>query len=133
METAHDHDTPAHDTPAAADIRAREAADKRVSLSDKDCQNEGSWGATSQRAKRKSGVLHAYCDGSSIRTTTRSFYQHLIDLANAPPRQGRKPSGTSFQKQSRPRTEAELEGLRKANERRAREAEQRREGKVARV
>ena len=69
--------------------------------------------------------------------TARSFYQHLIDLANAPPRQGRKPSGTSFQKQSRPRTEAELEGLRKANERRAHEAQQRRdllrEGKVARV
>ena len=30
MATAHDID---HDTPAAADIRAREAADKRISLS----------------------------------------------------------------------------------------------------
>jgi hypothetical protein len=80
--------------------------------------------------KVENGVLHRYLDGSSVRITARSFYQHLIDLASAPPRQGRKPSTTSFQKQSRPRTEAELEGLRKAKAVRAREAELRREGKT---
>jgi hypothetical protein len=121
---------PNHDTPAAADIRAREAADRRLSLSNKECCDEGGWGASSQRVKIQSGALHRYVDGSSVRITAKSFYAHLIALANAPARQGRKPSTTSFQKQSRPRTEAELEGLRKANAARAREAEQRREGKT---
>ena len=109
---------PDHDTPAAADIRAREAADKRISLSNKECCDEGGWGASSQRVKVQSGALHRYVDGSSVRITAKSFYAHLIALANAPARQGRKPSTTSFQKQSRPRTPQELAGLAKANAKR---------------
>jgi hypothetical protein len=124
MASAHDID---HDTPAAADIRVCEVADKRISLSNKECQDEGGWGPSSQRVKVQNGVLHRYLDGSSVRITARSFYQHLIDLANAPPRQGRKPSGTSFQNKRRAPTERELEGLRKGNEQRAAEAQQRRE------
>lgn len=122
MTTAHDHDT-----PAAADIRAVEAADPRKSLSRKECQTEGNWGPSTQRAKEHSGVLHRYLDGSAVKITAKSFYAHLIDLANAPSRQGRKPSGTSFQKKRRAPTERELEGLRKGNEQRAAEAQQRRE------
>jgi hypothetical protein len=83
--------------------------------------------AAGAQAAVQSGALHRYVDGSSVRITAKSFYAHLIALANAPARQGRKPSTTSFQKQSHPRTPQELEGLRKANEHRAREAEQRRE------
>ena len=124
------HDTNSHDTPAAVDIRAREAADKRISLSRKECQVEGGWAASSQRVKERSGVLHRYLDGSAVRITAKSFYAHLIDLANAPSRQGRKPSGTSFQKKRRAPTERELEGLRKGNEQRAAEAQQRREARA---
>ena len=125
MTTAHDVD---RDTFAAADIRAREAADKRISLSRKECMTEGGWGASSQRLKEQ-GALHRFLDGSSVRITTRSFYAHLIALANAPPRQGRKPSGTSFQKKKRQPTPAELDGLARANQRRHEEkvARQRRE------
>lgn len=125
MKTAHDYEN-----PAVADIRAREAADKRVSLSNKECQAEGGWGASSHRVKVQSGVLHRYLDGSSVRITARSFYQHLIDLASAPPRQGRKPSSTSFQKQPRPRTEAELRGLEIGNQRRHEEGQRRKEAKA---
>jgi hypothetical protein len=127
MTSAHDCDT-----PAAADIRALEAADPRKSLSRKECQTEGNWGASSQRVKEQSGVLHRYLDGSSVRITAKSFYAHLIDLANLPQRQGRKPSGTSFQKKPRTRTPAELEGL-KRNEGRHEEkiARERREDKQA--
>ena len=91
------------DTPAAADIRAREAADKRISLSNKECCDEGGWrpkqpaGEGTERRLAPLSRRLARC-----RITARSFYQHLIDLACAPPRQGRKPSTTSFQKQSRP-------------------------------
>ena len=113
MTTAYENDT-----PAAADIRAREAADKRISLSNKECCDEGGWGASSQRVKVQSGTLHRYVDGSSVRITAKSFYAHLIALANAPARQGRRPSTTSFQKQSRPRTPQELAGLAKANAKR---------------
>jgi hypothetical protein len=113
MANAHDIDL---DTPAAADIRVREMADKCASMSRKECQDEGNWGPSTQRLKEQSGVLHRYLDGSAVRITTRSFYQHLIDLANAPRRQGRKPSRTSFKKQRREPTEAERAGLRKAND-----------------
>jgi hypothetical protein len=124
------HDIAQCDTPAAVDIRAREAADKRVSLSRNECQVEGGWGASSQRLKERSGALHRYLDGSSVRITAKSFYAHLIDLANAPPRRGRKPSGTSFQKKPRVRTPQELAALRRANTQRHEEklARKRREG-----
>jgi hypothetical protein len=126
MTSAHDID---RDTPAALDIRALKAADKRISLSNKECQDEGGWGPSTQRLKVQSGVLHRYLDGSSVRITAQSFYAHLIDLANAPPRQGRKPSGTSFQKTIRPRTAAELRGLASANAKRA-EDKKRRDAKA---
>jgi hypothetical protein len=77
--------------------------------------------------------LNRYVDGSSVRITARSFYQHLIDLANAPPRQGRKPSGTSFQKKIRPRTEAELAGLARANTQRHEEKEARKRREESRA
>jgi hypothetical protein len=125
MPTVYDHDT-----PAAADIRAREAADKRASLSPKECQIEGNFGASSFRLKVQNGVLHRYLDGSSVRITARSFYQHLIDLANAPARQGRKASSTTFQKKIRPRTGAELRGLKVGNDRRHDEAEARKRGET---
>jgi hypothetical protein len=126
MTTTHDVD---RDTFAAADIRTREAADKRVSLSRKECMTEGGWGASSQRVKEQT-ALHRYLDGSSVRITARSFYQHLIDLANAPARQGRKVSSTSFQKKKRQPTPAELDGLKRANAARHEEKEARKRGEA---
>lgn len=122
------------ENPAVADIKARQAADRRVSLSPKECQIEAPWGESTYRAKVASGALHRYLDGARVRITAASFYAHLIELASgAPDKKVRQPA-SRFQKIARPRTEAELEGLRKANEQRAREAEQRREaGKVAQV
>jgi hypothetical protein len=127
MATAHDID---HDTPAAADIRAREAADKRISLSNRECCDEGGWGASSQRVKVQSGVLHRYLDGSSVRITAKSFYAHLIDLANSPSRPGRRPSATTFKKQRRESTPQELAALQRANDTRKQD-KQRRETKQA--
>jgi hypothetical protein len=118
MTTAHDSD---RDTLAASDIRAREAADRRISLSRRECLLEGGWGASSQRQKEQSGALHRFLDGSSVRITTKSFYAHLVSLANAAPRQGRKPSKTTFQPKKRQPTPAELEGLRRANDARHQE------------
>jgi hypothetical protein len=115
------HDIAHRDTPAAADIRAVEAADLRKSLSRLQCQTEGGWGASSQRLKERAGVLHRYLDGSSVRITAKSFYAHLIDLANAPARQGRKPSVTSFQRKKRQPTPAELDGLKRGNAQRHKE------------
>jgi hypothetical protein len=93
----------------------------------------GGWGASSQRVKEQSGVLHRYLDGSSVRITTDSLYDHLIDLANAPARQGRKPSRTSFQKKIRPRTEAEKRGLARANAQRHEEKEARKRREESRA
>ena len=112
------------DTPAAADIRPVRRPTSASPCRARNARLEGGWGASSQRLKEQSGVLHRYLDGSAVRITAKSFYAHLIDLANAPARQGRKPSGTSFQKKRRAPTEHELEGLRKGNEQRAAEAQQ---------
>ena len=122
MTTAHDID---RDTPAAADIRAREAADKRISLSRKECMTEGGWGASSQRLKEQTAPCTAISTVPRSGSPPARFTQHLIDLANAPPRQGRKPSATSFQKKKRQPTPAELDGLKRANNARHEEKVQR--------
>jgi hypothetical protein len=110
MTSAHDRDT-----PAGADMRARKAADQSASKSRRECMLIGGWGASTQRLKEQNGDLHRFLIGSSVRVTTDSLYDHLIALANATPRQGRKPSGTSFQKKKRQPTPAELDGLKRAN------------------
>lgn len=81
----------AHDRTALADILARRDADRRVSLSRKECMLEGGWAQTTQIAKENSGVLRRYTDGASVRVTTQSFYEHLIVLASAAPKKVRQP------------------------------------------
>jgi hypothetical protein len=98
------------ETPAAADIRAKEKADSRTSLTRKQCQDEGNWGPTTQIKKENRGVLHRYLDGSVVRIPAASFYAHLIDLASAPAKKVRQPA-KRYQKRPRPRTPQELEGL----------------------
>jgi hypothetical protein len=81
-------------------------------------------------------ILDTYNDGAHKRITNRSIARYLIALAllshpiDAPPTKIRRPT-MRFQKRPRPRTEAELRGLREGNERRHEEAQQRKEAKVA--
>ena len=117
------------ENPAVADIDAREAADPSVLKSRKQCQTEGGWGQTTQIAKEDSSALHRVNVGMSVKITSKSFYQHLRDLASAQPRKLRQPSAR-YQKRPRPRTPQELEGLRVGNERRREEAQLRKEAKA---
>ena len=71
------------ENPAVADIDAREAADPSVLKSRKQCQTEGGWGQTTQIAKEYSSDLHRVNVGMSVKITSKSFYQHLRDLASA--------------------------------------------------
>ena len=120
---------PAFTNPAVADIEAKRAADRRVSMSRKECMGEGGWRLSSQILKENTGALHRYLDGASVRVTSKSFYDHLVALASEPPRKVRQPAGR-YRKGRRPRTPQELQGLRIGNERRAEEARERREAKA---
>jgi hypothetical protein len=91
---------------------------------------EGGWKQTSQLQKEQNGLLRTVLDGARRRVTTESFYEHLLALATAPPRKVRRPP-KRYTKATRPRTEAELKGLRKGNEARRREAQLRRAVRAA--
>jgi hypothetical protein len=119
---------PDTDNPVVADIRARQKADRRASLSRKDCQLEGGWGQSTQIAKENQNLLRRYVDGSRIRITSQSFYEHLLALASAAPKKVRMPA-TRFARHRDP-TPAELDGLKRGNEARAKEARRRREDKA---
>ena len=101
------------ENPAVADINAREAVDSSVLKSRKQCQTEGGWGQTTQIAKEDSSALHRVNVGMSVKITSKSFYQHLRDLASAQPRKLRQPSAR-YQKRPRERTAAEFEVCRSA-------------------
>ena len=85
----------------------------------------GGWGQTTQITKEKRGLLHVYLDGASVRITTQSLYEHLIQLASAPVRKVRQPAAR-FQRKRRDPTLQELEALRRANEARKQDAAERR-------
>jgi hypothetical protein len=121
MTNTHDCAT----STAVDDIKAKWAADPSASKSRRQCMEIGNWGQTTQIAKERRGVLRTYTDGTSVRITTQSLYEHLIELASAPVRKVRQPVAR-FRHKRRDPTEAELEGLRRGNERRRLEAEQRR-------
>jgi hypothetical protein len=118
-----------HENPAIADILARQAADRRVTLSRRECQLEGGWAQSSQILKENQGLLRHFVDGSRVRVTSQSFYEHLLALARAAPKKVRMPA-TRFARRRDP-TPAELDGLKRGNDRRAREARKRRESKAA--
>jgi hypothetical protein len=130
MTNTHDCTAPAN--PAVADIKAKWAADPSASKSRRDCMLIGGWGQTTQLEKEKRGVLRTYTDGASVRVTTQSLYEHLIELASVPIRKVRQPAAR-FQRKRRQPTEAELTGLRLGNERRKREAAARRSLKSKKV
>lgn len=119
MTNTHDCTAPAN--PAVADIKAKWAADPSASKSRRQCMEIGGWGQTTQIAKEKRGVLRTYLDGASVRVTSKSLYRHLVELASVPIHKVRRPAAR-FQRKRRNPTEAELEGLRRANAARKREA-----------
>jgi hypothetical protein len=88
-------------------------------------------GSSREIELENAGVLLSYLDGSRRLITTASIYARLIRLAieshplDGPSVRVRRPS-TRYQRRRREPTLAELEGLRKGNERRKREAEARR-------
>jgi hypothetical protein len=131
-------DTPEMSAKAAAivaDIKRRQAADARVMLTRRQCQQEGNWGPTSQITKENAGALDSVLDGSVRKITAASFYRHLIKLAirshpPAGPVKARQPAAR-YQKHRREPTPQELEGLRRGNAKRAAEAKQRKEAKAA--
>ena len=59
----HDHDA---ENQTVRDIRAKEKADRRVSLSRQECQLAGNWGATTQIEKENAGKLRSYVDGMAL-------------------------------------------------------------------
>jgi hypothetical protein len=119
------HDSAARANPAVADIKTKWASDASASKSRRDCMLIGGWGQTTQLEKEKRGVLRTYTDGTSVRVTTQSLYEHLIHLASVPIRKVRQPTAR-FQHKRRAPTPQELEALRRANEVRNREAAERR-------
>jgi hypothetical protein len=129
----HEDETHLSKTAAAivADIRERQARDPRVMVSRKVSQEMLGIGPSRQIELEAEGVLHSYLDGSGRRVLVSSIYARMIaqaiasHLLNGPPARFRQPS-KRFSHKPRPRTESELEGLRKGNERRREEARARR-------
>ena len=98
----------------------------RVMLTRRQCQQCGNWGPTSQIAKENAGDLDSVLDGSVRKITAASFYRHLIELAirshpPAGPVKARQPAAR-YQRRCprREPTQAELEALKRGNERRRR-------------
>ena len=118
---AYPHDCTVPANPAVDDIKAKQAADPSASKSRRQCMEIGNWGQTTQLEKEKRGILRSYTDGASVRITTQSLYEHLIELASAPVRKVRQPAAR-FQRKRRDPTPQELEALKRANAARKRAA-----------
>jgi hypothetical protein len=87
--------------------------------------------ATQEIKYEHAGLIDSFLDGTARRVSVASIYRLLISRAIAshpvggPPARARFPAGR-YAKKPRPRKPAELEGLRKGNERRRLDAQARR-------
>jgi hypothetical protein len=95
----------------------------------------GKHGGSKETQIEAAGEVVVYWDGGQLRITRRSAYNRRIALLiqsnlSGQPRLKREVK-TAFKKKPRPRTEAELKGLRKGNAQRAEEARRRRREKEA--
>jgi hypothetical protein len=119
---------------AVAAVLARRDADPAASLSRTECMQLFGHGMSKQIEVEDE--LVTFTDRGKRRVEKFSAYDRLIRLLIASNPAG-KPSAkirevsTRFRKKVRPRTEAELEGLRKGNEARRLEAERRRAAAAA--
>jgi hypothetical protein len=113
-------------------------AETSPSLARKGAQARGRWGPSTEIIKENRGDLDSFLDGKVRRITTASLYRHLIALVissrdeNGEPTKARQPA-KRFRCRARPRTQAELDGLQKANQVRRLEALKRREAKASSV
>jgi hypothetical protein len=112
-------------TTIADCIRERDA-DPRGSLSRVEHQIFGGFGQSKEIEIEENGEVVVYTDGGKVRIEKNSAYHRKIRLLieSNPAGQLRvkiRKSKTAFKKQPRPRTEAELRGLAKANEARHQE------------
>jgi hypothetical protein len=112
------------------------AADPRLSVSRQDCMRIDPHGLTKQLELEASGEYDVFIDGGQKRILVASIYDRMIKAVVASYPVGAAPAKvreakTKFRKKARPRTEAELAGLAKANEARRLEAEARRAAKQA--
>jgi hypothetical protein len=122
-------------SPAAAaivaDIKARAEREVCVAVPRQVSQEMQHIGPSRQIELENAGELRSYLDGSRRLVTTASIYARLIRRAieshpvDGPPARVRRPS-TRYQRHRRQPTPQELEGLKRGNERRKREAEARR-------
>jgi hypothetical protein len=107
-------------------------AETRNVLSRRDVQLEAGIGQTNEIAKEQSGVLRTVRDGVKVLVTVASFYEFLVERliashpVGAPTMAAPKGEFRKRKRPYRPRTEAELAGLRAGNERRQVEAAARR-------
>jgi hypothetical protein len=85
---------------------------------------KGGWAQTTQIQKEQSGALRIVRDGKSVLTTASSLYPHLIERVIA----SHPASGSTPRRKPTPQ---ELDGLARANARRAEEARLRRKAKAA--
>jgi hypothetical protein len=117
--------------PIIKALLVQQAADPRLSVSRAECMQIAAHGLSKQIQLEESGEYHTYVDGGSKRILVASIYARMIRQIKAtypvagPPAKAREVA-TKFRKRARPRTAAELEGLRKGNEARRLEAERRR-------
>lgn len=107
-----------------------------ASVSRKASQEIFDHSSTRQIEVELAGEVESFLDGSMRKISVKSIARRLIALAllshplDGEPAKARQPA-KRYQKRPRERTAAELEGLRKGNEQRAREARKRREAASA--
>jgi hypothetical protein len=117
-----------------ADLISRSEAAVAPAVSRKTACDILDVGSTKLVQLENAGELDSFLDGAVRRITTSSIYLYLIKRAisshpaDAPAAKVRKPKSMFKPKRKAPRarTEAELEGLRKGNEKRRLEAQERR-------
>ena len=110
-----------------------------LSISRQECMSAFGHGMTRQILIEQAGEVESYLDGGNRRISTASICRRLIALAtcrirlDGPELRKACVSRRSDVSQRLPldRTPAELEGLKRGNERRAEEARRRREARVA--
>jgi hypothetical protein len=132
-------DASAH--PLMSSVYAAMEANKSLGMPRSDAMAIGGWGDSYQRRLEADGTLPTWVDGSFVRVWTPAVYLRVIDniIGSYPAGEGgvRKAVRMPPHKfprgyhRSKPRTAAELDALKRANARRAEEAQAHRAGEDA--
>jgi hypothetical protein len=117
------------------DLGAAYAAEPAPTLSRAEAMGRTGWSLSTLIKRENSGAVDSFLDGASRRITTISLYRCLANAVvdsrgeDGAARKARQPA-KRFRRQARPRTQAELDGLKKVNQIRRLEALKRREAKA---